>query len=83
MVFCMRTTLDLDDELVKEIKRRAADSGRTMTQELEDVLREGLRSRAPGGKPFRLRLPTVKGKLLPGVDLNDRDSLYDIMEGRR
>ncbi|HEV8241434.1 MAG TPA: ribbon-helix-helix protein, CopG family [Thermoanaerobaculia bacterium] len=79
----MRTTLDLDDELVKEIKRRAADSGRTMTQELEDVLREGLRSRAPEGKPFRLRLPVFKGKLLPGVDLNDRDSLYDIMEGRR
>jgi hypothetical protein len=83
MLFCMRTTLDLPDELVREIKRRAVDSGRTMTEELEDVLREGLRRAAPAGKPFRLRFPTVKGELQPGVDLADRDSLFDIMEGRR
>jgi plasmid stability protein len=78
----MRTTLDLDDDLVREIQRRAADSGRTMKKELEEILREGLRGGAPK-EPFRLQLPTVKGELLPGVDLNDRDSLYDIMEGRR
>ena len=79
----MRTTLDLDDELVKEIKRRAADSGRTMTEVIEDTIREGLRPREKSSKPYRLRIPIVKGKLRPGVDLNDRDSLYDIMEGRR
>ncbi len=83
MLFCMRTTLDLDDELVKEIKRRAADSGRTLTAVIEDTLREGLRPREKQGKPYRLRIPIVKGKLLPGVDLNDRDSLYDIMDGLR
>jgi len=79
----MNVILELDDDLVKEIERRIADSGRTMTQELEDILRAGLRSGAPREEPFRLQLPTVKGELLPGVDLNDRDSLYDIMEGRR
>lgn len=79
----MRTTLDLDDELVKEIKRRAADSGRTMTAVIEDTIREGLRPREKPAKPYRLRIPIVKGELRPGVDLNDRDSLYDIMEGRR
>jgi plasmid stability protein len=83
MVFCMRTTLDIDGELVKEIKRRAAETGRTMTEVIEDTLREGLRPREKQGKPYRLRIPIVKGKLQPGVDLNDRDSLYDIMEGRR
>jgi plasmid stability protein len=83
MFFCMRTTLDLDDELVKEIKRRAADTGRTMTEVLEDALREGLRPPASKGRGFRLKLVTVRGTLRPGVDLADRDALFEAMEGRQ
>ena len=79
----MKVTLDLDDDLVKETERRIAASGRTLKQELEDILRAELRSGVPKEEAFRLQLPIVKGELLPGVDLNDRDSLYDIMEGRR
>ena len=32
---------------------------------------------------FELALPTVKGRTKPGVDLTDRESLFEIMEGRR
>jgi hypothetical protein len=79
----MRTTLDLDDRLLRDAKRRAVEDGRTLTAVIEAALRQYL---APTEQPrtaFRLRLLTKKGRLLPGVDLSDRDSLYDRMEGRR
>jgi hypothetical protein len=77
----MRTTLDLDDELMKAVKKEAAESGRTMTEIIEQSLRETLLRPAPPRKPYRLRLPVVKGRRPPVVDINDRDALYDFMEG--
>ena len=84
MLFCMRTTLNLDDTLMRAVKRRAADSGLTITRIIEASLRETLaRDEAARVRPFRLRLPVVKGRPRQGVDLSDRDALYEIMEGRR
>jgi hypothetical protein len=77
----MRTTLDLDDELVRAVKKAAADSGRTMTDVIEDSLRETL-LRPSAKTPYRLKLPTFKGRLRPGVDITDRNALYDLMEDR-
>jgi hypothetical protein len=77
----MKTTLDLDDELVKAVKKEAAESGRTMTEIIEQSLRETVLRPAARSKPFRLRLPVVKGRRPPAVDINDRDALYDFMEG--
>jgi hypothetical protein len=77
----MRTTLDLDDELVRAVKKAAAESGRTMTDVIEQSLRETLLQRATPRKPYRLKLPVVKGRRPPAVDVNDRDALYDFMEG--
>jgi hypothetical protein len=79
---CMRTTLDLDDALVRSAKRRAADDGSTLTAVIEQALREFLAPRRSGGKPFRLRLLTKRGRPVPGVNLADRDALYERMEGR-
>lgn len=78
----MRTTLDLDDALVRRAKRRAADEGTTLTAVLEQALREHLAPRRAPGKRFRLRLLTERGRLVPGVDLADRDALYERMAGR-
>lgn len=77
----MRTTLDLDDRLMKEAKKRAAEEGRPLTRVLEEALRRYL-SASPKKKPFRLRLLTMKGRTLPGVDLADRDALHERMDGR-
>jgi ribbon-helix-helix CopG family protein len=35
MLICMRTTLNLDDELMRQVRRHAADTGRTITQFIE------------------------------------------------
>lgn len=78
----MRTTLNLDDELMRSLKRRAADTGRTMTDLMEEALRDML-SRDPSPEAEgEFRWVTVRGRVQPGVDLTDRDSLLDAMEGR-
>lgn len=78
----MRTTLDLEDGLIRTAKKRAVEEGKTLTALIEAALREYLAPRRVTARPFRLRLLTKKGRLLPGVNLADRDSLYDRMEGR-
>ena len=78
----MRTTIRLDDHLLTEAKKIAAESGRTLTRVIEDALREtiGRRRRAAGSRR-QVRLRTVGGRgLQPGVDLDDTSALLDLME---
>jgi hypothetical protein len=79
---CMRTTLDIDDHVLRKAKQLAATEGKTLTRVVEEALRERLVRPRPGARPFRLRLLTKKGRLIPGVNLADRDALYERMEGR-
>ncbi|ADG75826.1 putative transcriptional regulator, CopG family [Cellulomonas flavigena DSM 20109] len=83
MLFCMRTTLHLPDELYREVKAAAARSGRTVTSVVEDALRAELeRFRATAERP-PFRIDAVgSGGLLPGVDLDDSAALLDVLEGR-
>jgi hypothetical protein len=79
----MRTTLDLDDAVLRAAKQRAAAEDLTLTRVIEEALREYLRQpRRPSRTRFRLRLVTKKGRPVRGVDLADRDALYERMEGR-
>ncbi len=81
---CMKTTLNLDDALIREAKRRAAEEGTTLTALIERALRSLLQPqhRRSGEKRFRLKLLTKKGRPVPGIDWDDRDSIYERMEGR-
>jgi Ribbon-helix-helix protein, copG family len=79
MVSHMKTTLNIDDSVMAELKREAARQGRTMSEMVETGLRLLLRSqRKRGAVPV---LPTFRsGGAL--VDIADRDALYHAMEGR-
>ncbi len=77
----MRTTLNIDEDLYRAAKIKAAQEGKTLTRIVEEALREHLRPPKPS-KRFRLKVITERGELLPGVNIDDRDSLYEIMEGR-
>ena len=77
----MRTTIRIDDGLLKEVKAAAAANGRTLTAFVEEALREtlGRRRARSGRKPVILH--TFKGgQLLPGVDLDNSAALLDLME---
>jgi hypothetical protein len=79
----MRTTLDLDDRVLSAAKRRAAEKGTTLTAFVEEALAAALLPAQKGAERYRLEWQTIRGRLLPGVDIADRDSLFDAMEGRR
>jgi hypothetical protein len=77
----MRTTVRLDDDLLKEAKRHAAEKGITLTALLDQALREILcrDERAPAAE--WIELPIFKGRgLQPGVDLDDTTALVDLMD---
>ncbi len=83
MLLCtMRTPLDLDEGLVRELRKRAAHEGRTLTSLVEEAIRLLLRSRS-SPRRFRLRWVVRKGEGPAAVDVVDRVALYDWMEGRR
>ena len=79
MVFHMKTTLNIDDTVMRQLKREAARQKRTMSDLVETALRN----------LFQSRKKTVQLSPLPSfksggafVDVADRDALYQAMEGR-
>jgi hypothetical protein len=78
----MRTTLDINDRLLRDAKKLAAEEGKTLTRIVEEALRDRLSPTARSGKKFKLRLLTKTGRMIPGTNLADRDLLYERMEGR-
>jgi hypothetical protein len=78
----MRTTIRLDDALLREAKRVASETDRTLAQVVEDALREAIARRRAAVHREPVELPTFKGQgLLPGVDLDDSAGLLELMEG--
>jgi len=75
-----RTTLTIDSKLLRELKKKAADEGRTLQAVVNDLLRKALAM--PKHRGFKLDLQGWKATEQPGVDILDRDKLFDLMEGR-
>lgn len=77
----MKTTLNLDDQLLRLAKKAAADRGVTLTQVVEEALSAAVLG-PPRSEAFRLRWTPVAGRRTPEVDIADRSALYDRMEDR-
>jgi hypothetical protein len=75
-----RTTLELPDMEMRRLKKIAAEKGCSLKDLVRELLAIAL-SEKPKEK-FRLRWKTFKGQLQPGVRLEDRDALFDLMEGK-
>lgn len=78
----MRTTVRLEDALMKEAKVRAAEEGITLTQLIAEALRSrlaGMRGVEDAGAP--VDLPSYgKGGLRAGVDLSDNRAVSDLLD---
>lgn len=73
----MKITLSLGDDLTQVIEAEARQSGQTPDQVIERVLRQAFLE-----TEMAFKWVTVAGEFQPGVDLDSRDSLYELMEGR-
>ncbi len=76
----MKTTLNLNDQVLRQAKGRAAQDGITLTRFVEDALRARLAATPASKAPFRLKLEIVTGDGPPNVDIADRDALYDVID---
>ncbi|HEX9888829.1 MAG TPA: type II toxin-antitoxin system VapB family antitoxin [Nitriliruptorales bacterium] len=73
----MRTTLDIDDYVLRRAKELAAQRGTTLTALIEEGLREVLVA-AETRAPYRLDLDPVDGEIL--IDVAERRAMYDAFD---
>jgi predicted DNA-binding protein len=76
----VRTTIRIDDELYRQVKAKAARSGRTVAAVLEDAVRRGLN---PAGASTAARYvvrATGSGGLRSGVDLSSNAAVAEVMD---
>jgi urocanate hydratase len=77
----MRTTIDLDQALLRLARKRALESHRTLSQVMEEAMRRLLREPAKTArKPFRLIAAGESGTVAPTWDeikrqVNDEDDV--------
>jgi Arc/MetJ family transcription regulator len=67
MRICMRTTVIIDDELVRQAKQRAAETGVSLSEVVNRALRESLSPRVPAETKSPFRMLTF-GRGQPRVD---------------
>ena len=77
----MKATLDFDDRLIIAAETRAAEEGDTLPRLIERALRLYLQAGiGDSGHVFRADLLTKRGRPVSGVNLDDRDALYEWMD---
>jgi hypothetical protein len=76
----MRTTIRINDGLLLQAKKRAAEEGRTLTSLIEEALTL-IMAKPKAGRRGRIELPVsqASGGTLPGVELNRTADLEDVM----
>jgi plasmid stability protein len=81
MLLRMRTTINLDDEVFRAYKQRAAVRGMTFAQVVEDALRADLQSRvaADEEEPFDVLVFDEGSSAL--IDINDNRALQEMLDG--
>jgi len=80
----MRTTIRLDEGLLRQAKAEAQKRGETVTSLIERGLRLVLAGRPAGRRRTRVTLPVSRatGGTRPGVDLDDSSATLDRLDGR-
>ncbi|HEY3170256.1 MAG TPA: hypothetical protein VGK08_04565 [Thermoanaerobaculia bacterium] len=80
----MKTTVEIPDELLREWKKRAAERGTTLKEMWVLLLRDSLHppsKRSPSKR--KIRWVTGKGGLPAGLDVSNRERMYDWLRGQR
>jgi len=78
MGYHMKTTLEIDENVMRRLKQRAAEEGRTMSELVESALR-ALLVRSDRKAKELPPLPTWDGGGWP-VDPADREALYELLD---
>jgi hypothetical protein len=76
----VRTTISIDQAVFRQAKARAAESGRSVSEVVEDAVRAALAPQArDAAEPQPLPVIGSSG-VLPGVDLSSNTALLGVMD---
>jgi hypothetical protein len=78
----MRTTIDLDPTVVKELKRRSKGAGKSMGQVASELLASSLREQAGGPRSPSGLTWIAKNLGRPLVDLEDKEAVRAVLDVR-
>jgi metal-responsive CopG/Arc/MetJ family transcriptional regulator len=83
MLLCMRTTIDIDDDLFLELKRVAAEKRQSLKALIEDAIRSSLSRRytATRGTENQAVITFRGNGVRSGVNLDSMSELLDVMDG--
>ncbi len=81
MMLLMRTTLTLEDQLAKALKKEAFRTNRSFKEVVNTTLRAGLAAARGSVEPRGFRIePVSLGGVRPGIDLDRTLALADALE---
>ncbi len=80
----MRTTISIDDEILEQLKRRARETGTSVSEQIEEAIRRDLNARADPAEPVGLELVTFgRGGRFSRFDVDRTSSLLEIEDRER
>jgi hypothetical protein len=74
----MRITLDIDDPVLKELKRRQRAEGKSLGRLASELLARALADRGAGTEAARFQW--ISRDMAARVDLTDKEALYQAMD---
>ena len=77
----MRTTVSIDDDVLREAKGRAAAEGRTLGELITEALRQRLSRRPRRTRGHYRAVTSGEGGPRPGVDITNNAAVRDVMDG--
>ena len=79
MVLCMKTTLEIRDELFIEAKKLAVELHRPLRSLVEEGLRDQLQKagKSLGSGKQKIKWVTGHGGLPPGLDIDNRKAMHE------
>lgn len=78
----MRTTIDIDDPILKDVKRLQKREGRSLGRLVSDLLAESLARRRKAAKPEKAFAWIHRG-MGARVDLGDKELIHSILDSHR
>lgn len=73
-----RTTLDIDDPILQELKDLQAKEKKSLGQLATELIADALSRRAKSKKPKKFKW--ISGNLKPRIDLEDKEALNRILD---
>ena len=75
----MRTTLDIDDPILRDLKRLQQREGKSLGRLVSDLLAQSLAAQR-GGRPAPAPFQWTSQAMGARIDLRDKDALHDALD---